>query len=179
MRYAEIYKNTRIVNRAEGKILGEGEDWPIVFTDIPDMSRFYNTSSPGSWVWDLDPQALNDYMAIHEGETGGETRKFLEVYEKYIRILIQTDDPYWFQNKEYKDLDRTPEQIKADEEAKAAAQAREEEERRKQEPLPLHHLDCPKVGGGLMWTWTPKRRYQEGERVTCPKCKRSFRVHYT
>ena len=47
------------------------------------------------------------------------------------------------------------------------------------EPLPLHHENCPKVGNGLSWTWTPRKYVPEGTWVTCSKCKKGFKVHYS
>ena len=175
LRYVELYKNPKTINKAEGKFVTFGDEWPIVFHNIPDMTKYFNTISPGSWVWDLDSQAMNDYMALHEEEAAGDTMKIYGFYERYLNALKQTEDPYWFTNKNYKHLDReTGETNKAVD----ATQDKGVEESGR-EPLPLHHENCPKVGNGLSWTWTPRKYVPEGTWVTCSKCKKGFKVHYS
>lgn len=170
LRYVEIYKNPRSINRAEGKFVTFGDEWPITFQNIPDMAKYYNTASPGSWMWDLDPQAMNDYMSLHETETNGDTEKIYRFYERYINILKRTEDPYWFINKKYRYLDKEA----TGDETVLAENSKEE----KIEPLPLHHENCPK-NNGLIWTWTPNRYYKEGEWAKCSRCKKNFKVHYS
>ena len=171
LRYVEIYKNPRTVNKAEGKFVTFGDEWPITFQNIPDMTKYYNTASPGSWIWDLDPQAMNDYMSMHESEAQGDTARIYRFYERYVNNLKRTHDPYWFTNKKFKYLDREiPE--------KGEPEPQEQEDKEKKKPLPLHHLDCPK-NDGLIWTWTPNRYYKEGEWAKCSKCKKNFKVHYS
>ena len=170
LRYVEIYKNLGNKKKAEGKFVNFGDDWPLIFSNIPDMGKYYNSASPGSWIWDLDPQAMNDYMANHEGEAQGDTVKIYRFYERYIKILIRTEDPYWFQNQKYRYLDREiPE-----------AEAAPEDDRKDKEkvPLPLHHENCPGLNG-LIWTWTPKKYVAAGQWVTCSKCKKGFKVQYS
>ena len=170
LRYVEIYKNLGNKKKAEGKFVNFGDDWPLIFGNIPDMGKYYNSASPGSWIWDLDPQAMNDYMANHEGEAQGDTVKIYRFYERYIKILIRTEDPYWFQNQKYRYLDREiPE-----------AEAAPEDDRKDKEkvPLPLHHENCPGLNG-LIWTWTPKKYVAAGQWVTCSKCKKGFKVQYS
>jgi len=106
LRYAEIYKTPVKVTKAEGKFITYGDEWPLSFQNIPDMSKYFNTSSPGSWVWDLNPQAMNDYMAIHEGEASGDSMQIYHFYERYIMNLMKTHDPYWFSNKKFAYLDK-------------------------------------------------------------------------
>ncbi len=172
LRYIEIYKNPRNINKAEGKFVSFGDEWPVVFNNIPDMTKYYNTASPGSWVWDVDSQAMNDYMALHEGEASGDTMKIYQFYERYIKILKKTDDPYWFTNKEYKALDR---EIGGNEEI---PEHKENENHGDKAPLPVHHMKCPKTNG-MIWTWTPKKYIPEGQWITCSKCKKGFKVHYS
>ena len=173
-----MYKNPKTINKAEGKFVTSGDEWPIVFHNIPDMTKYFNTISPGSWVWDLDSQAMNDYMALHEEEAAGDTMKIYGFYERYLNVLKQTEDPYWFTNKNYKHLDRETEKTDETNKAENAAQA-EGEAKDDRDPLPLHHENCPKVGNGLSWTWTPKKYAPEGTWVTCSKCKKGFKVHYS
>ena len=104
LRYVEIYKNLGNQKKAEGKFVNFGDDWPLIFDNIPDMGKYYNSASPGSWVWDLDPQGMNDYMANHESEAEGDTMKIYKFYERYIINLKKTEDAYWFQNKKYMHL---------------------------------------------------------------------------
>ena len=170
LRYVEIYKNPRNVNKAEGKFVTFGDEWPITFQNIPDMTKYYNTASPGSWIWDLDPQAMNDYMSIHESEAEGDTMKIYRFYERYINVLKRTDDTYWFTNKKYRHLDKDLQE--------GALDASNEAKPEKLEPLPLHHVNCPK-NSGLIWTWTPNRYYKEGEWAKCSRCKKNFKVHYS
>ena len=182
LRYVEIYKKVEKIDQASGSFVSFGDDYPITFQKIPDMSKYFNTASPGSWTWDLNPQAMNDYMAIHEGECNGDTKKIYQFYERYLEILKKTDEPYWFRNDDFRrmdvDLKQLGEEEKRKSEAEAAARAAEEAEKNR-EPLPLHHEECPRVGGGHSYTWTPKRYYREGEDAMCPKCHGHFKVHYS
>ena len=177
LRYAEIYKTPVKVTKAEGKFVTYGDEWPLSFQNIPDMSKYFNTSSPGSWVWDLDPQAMNDYMAIHEGEAAGDSMQIYRFYERYIMNLMKTNDPYWFSNKKFTYLDKVP-MNPGNSEPGILLDVQPEAPEEKMEPLPVHHENCPKLNG-LTWTWTPKKYIQEGQWVTCSKCKRGFKVHYS
>ena len=166
LRYIEIYKNPRNINKAEGKFVLFGDEWPVMFQNIPDMTKYYNTASPGSWLWDIDPQAMNDYMAVHESEAGGNTSRIYQFYERYIRLFRKTDEPYWFSNRKYMHLDKDG---PIDDDVGEVVL---------KEPLPVHHMNCPKLNG-MIWTWTPKRYIPEGRWITCSKCKGRFKVTYS
>ena len=178
LRYATIYKSPQNVEKAEGKFTSFGDDWSLSFHNVPDMSKYFNTASPGSWTWDLDPQAMNDYMAMHEGECGGDTMKIYRFYERYVEILKKTEEPYWFSNDRYRTMDRDLKELE-EEEKQRSVSLQAEMEAEKRDPLPLHHENCPRVGNGLSWTWTPKKFVAEGKWVTCSKCKKGFKVHYS